>query len=84
MKLHLVYYTFADIMTVNTSVTCFTRRDNLTQRRRSGSAGGPVSVYLSGDPRGSKGCFGARRSLEVPQNEAALAMDTCRALFGQA
>jgi hypothetical protein len=51
-KLYLAYGTFASVMTINTSAACFTGRYDPAQRRRSSSAGGLVSVHLSGGPRG--------------------------------
>jgi hypothetical protein len=48
----LTHWTFVNIMTVNTFVVCFIGRDNLAQRRSSSSVGGPTSVHRSGGPRG--------------------------------
>jgi hypothetical protein len=59
----LTHWTFVNIMTVNTFVVCFIGRDNLAQRRSSSSLGGPASVHRGGGPRG------IRRSPEVTSRQ---------------
>jgi hypothetical protein len=84
MKLHLTHRIFANIIIVNISVACFTVRGILIQRWSSSLTGGPASVHLSGGPWGIEGSLRGSQVVEVSQNVAVLAVDTCQSLIGQA
>jgi hypothetical protein len=82
MKLYLTPWTFAGITTVTTFVARFAERDGSAQRRSSSLVVGLDDAHPSGDPRGLEGRSRGHKSLELPQDEAATAMNMCRALFG--
>jgi hypothetical protein len=84
IKLYLTHWTSINIMTVNTFIICFVGRDMLTQRRSSSSVGGPANVHHTGGPWGDAKVTGGHKSLEVPQDEVAPTVDTCRLMVGRA